>query len=171
MDGDEPVKELIAILERISEYNSSGNSPRCSLSTCHVSNEEKFGILKYVRKRGLNVDVVMDHVTQELTNVTPQEAQEMIDLGAYLEFAETSCVPWPGMQDWVIAFDYSFNLIKEQIKEKGPDHLVLITDAGQPGNEPVSGWKAFLKTLLAQGVSEEDINTMAKEVPAKLLGI
>jgi hypothetical protein len=171
MEGNEPVKELIQILELISEYNSSGNSPRCSLSTCHVSNEEKFGVLKYVRKRGLNVDVVMDHVTQELTNVTPQEAKEMIDLGAYLEFAETSCVPWPGMQDWVIAFDYSFNLIKELIREKGPDHLVLITDAGQPGNEPVPGWKTFLKTLLAQGVSEEDINTMAKEVPAKLLGI
>ena len=73
------------------------------------------------------------------------------------------------MQDWIIAFDYSFNLIKELIKEKGPDHLVLITDAGQPGNEPVPGWRMFIKTLLAQGVSEADINVMAKEVPNKIL--
>ena len=113
----------------------------------------------------------MDHVTQEMTILTPAEAKEMIDLGAYLEFAECSCVPWPGMQDWVIAFDYSFNLIKELIKEKGPEQLVLITDAGQPGNEPVPGWKNFIKTLLAQGVSEAEINVMAKETPAMLIGI
>ena len=170
-DGDEPIKDLIQILEMLSDYNNVSFGQRCSLSTCHVSNKEKFNILKYVKKRGLDVDIIMDHVTQELTKVSPQEAKEMIDMGAYLEFAETSCVPWPGMQDWIIAFDYSFSLIKELIKEKGPDHLVLITDAGQPGNDPVPGWKMFVKTLLSQGVSESDINTMAKEVPSKLLGI
>jgi len=172
VDGDEPISELIQILEMMHDYNKgSSKGLRCSLSTCHVSNEEKFIILKYVNKRGLDVDIIMDHVTQELTNVTPQEAKEMIDMGAYLEFAETSCVPWPGMQDWIIAFDYSFNLIKELIREKGPEHILLITDAGQPGNEPVPGWRMFIKTLLAQGVSENNINTMAKDVPAKLLGI
>jgi len=171
VDGDKPVSELVQILEMLSDYNTSNKGLKCSLSTCHVSNEEKFTVLKYVNKRSLNVDIIMDHVTQELTNVTPQEAKEMIDLGAYLEFAETSCVPWPGMQDWVIAFDYSFNLIKELIKEKGPEHIVLITDAGQPGNKPVLGWKMFIKTLLSQGVSESDINTMTKDVPAKILNI
>lgn len=170
-NGNEPIKPLIEILEMMSEYNSGTPEVRCSLSTCHVSNEEKFTILKYVNNKGLDVDVVMDHVTQALTNVTLEEAKEMIDMGAYLEFAETSCVPWPGMQDWVIAFDYSFNLIKELIEKKGSDHLVLITDAGQPGNKPVPGWKMFIKTLLAQGVSEKDINIMAKDVPAKILGI
>jgi len=171
INGDEPINELIQILEMMNDYNKGTKGLRCSLSTSHVSNKEKFIILKYVNKRGLDVDIVMDHVTQELTNVTPQEAKEMIDMGAYLEFAETSCVPWPGMQDWVIAFDYSFKLIKELIREKGPDHIVLITDAGQPGNDPVPGWKMFIKTLLSQGVSESDISMMSKDVPAKILGI
>ncbi|MDD2388547.1 MAG: DUF6282 family protein [Desulfobacterales bacterium] len=161
--------EMIAILDVMADYNNNAKGDQTVLSGCHVSNEEKFDILRYIKKRGMNVKVMMDHVTQEMTILTPDEAKEMIDLGGYLQFAECSCVPWPGMQDWIIAFDYSFNLIKELIKEKGPDNLCLITDAGQPGNKPVPGWKMFIKTLLAQGVSEENINIMAKDVPARLI--
>lgn len=170
-EGSDLTAEMKKILDILADYNKNSKGDRCALSTCHVSNEEKVAILDYVNARGMDVDILMDHVTQELTIVTPEEAKEMVDKGGYLEFAECSCVPWPGMQDWIIAFDYSFNLIKELIKEKGPDHLVLITDAGQPGNNPVPGWKQFIKTLLAQGVSEADINVMAKEVPAKILGL
>ena len=91
-------------------------------------------------------------------------------MGGYLEFAETTCIPWPGMQDSSSAFEYIFSLIKALIKEKGPEQLVLITDAGQPGNEPVPGWRAFIKTLLAQGVDEKDIRVMLRDTPAMLLG-
>jgi len=170
-DGKQLTPEMIKILEILHDYNQNTKGDRCALSACHVSNEEKIAILDYINAKGMDVDVLMDHVTQELTMVTPEEAREMIDKGGYLEFAECSCVPWPGMQDWIIAFDYSFNLLKMLLKEKGPDHLVLITDAGQPGNKPVPAWQMFIKTLLAQGVSEADINVMAKEVPAKLIGL
>lgn len=163
-------EEMIDILSILAEYNNNTKGERVVLSACHVSNEEKFDILDYVNRKGLDVKVLMDHVTQEMTILTPAEAKQMIEMGGYLEFAECSCIPWPGMNDWVVAFDYSFNLIKELIAEKGPDHLVLITDAGQPGNEPVPGWRMFIKTLLAQGVSEADINTMFKDVPEMLLG-
>ena len=170
LDGADLIPELTEILGLMADYNSNSKGERVVLSGCHVSNEEKVAILDYIAKHGLDVKMLMDHVTQEMTMVTPQEAKEMIDKGAYLEFAECSCVPWAGMNDWIIAFDYSFNLIKELIKEKGPDHLVLITDAGQPNNKPVPGWKVFINTLLAQGVSEADINIMAKDVPTSLLG-
>ena len=162
--------EMIEILEIMAEYNDNTAGERVVLSACHVSNEEKFDILDYINRKGLDVEVLMDHVTQEMTILTPSEAKQMIDMGGYLEFAECSCIPWPGMNDWVVAFDYSFNLIKELIKEKGTDHLVLITDAGQPGNEPVPGWRMFIKALLSQGISEADINAMFKEVPERLLG-
>lgn len=170
-DAGEPTAEMKKILELLADYNKNGKGDRCALSSCHVSNEEKFAILDYINKKGMDVDVLLDHVTQELTVLTPAEAREVIDKGGYLEFAECSCIPWAGMQDWIVAFDYSMNLIKDLIKEKGPDHLVLITDAGQPGNEPVQGWKSFIKTLLSQGVSEKDINIMAKDIPAKLMGL
>ncbi len=167
--ADELTGEMKAILDILAEHNGGGQRRRVSLSTCHVSNEEKAAVLRYVKKRGMDIPVLLDHVTQELTILSPDEAREMIDLGGYLEFAECSCVPWPGMQDWIIAFDYSFALIKELIHDRGPDHLVLITDAGQPGNKPVPGWRSFLRTLLAQGVSAADVATMAREVPARVL--
>ena len=162
--------EMIEILDVMAQYNDNAAGERVVLSACHVSNEEKFDILDYINRKGLDVKVLMDHVTQEMTIVTPDEAKQMIDMGGYLEFAECSCIPWPGMGDWIVAFDYSFDLIKELIKEKGPENLVLITDAGQPGNEPITGWRWFLKWLLGKGVSESDINVMFKETPAMLLG-
>jgi len=167
--ADELTKEMKDILDVMAEYNNNKKGERVVLSACHVSNEEKATILRYIKNKGMDVKVLLDHVTQEMTILNPDEAKEMLDLGGYLEFAECSCIPWAGMQDWIIAFDYSFALIKELLKEKGPRQLVLITDAGQPGNNPVPGWKMFIKTLLAQGVSESDINVMAKEVPAELI--
>lgn len=163
-------QEMMDVLDVLAEYNDNTAGERVVLSACHVSNEEKYDILAYIKKKGMDVKVLLDHITQELTILTPEEAKEMIDMGGYLEFAETTCIPWPGMQDSIIAFDYSFSLIKELIKEKGPEQLVLITDAGQPGNEPVPGWRAFIKTLLAQGVDEKDIRVMLRDTPAMLLG-
>jgi hypothetical protein len=168
-DGQDLRPEMKKILSILSDYNSNSAGERCALSACHVSNEEKFLLMDYVHGKGLKVDVFMDHVTQELTIVTPEEAKALIDKGAYLQFAECSCIPWPGMQDWIIAFDYSMALIKDLCREKGPEHLVLITDAGQPGNKPVPGWRMFIKTLLAQGVSAADLRVMMSEVPAKIL--
>lgn len=170
-DGATLTPETIKVLEIITDYNNNTKGDRCALSACHVSNEEKVAVLDYVNAKGLNVDVLLDHVTQELTCVTPQEAKEMIDKGGYLEFAQCSCVPWPGMKDWVVAFDYSMNLMRELLKEKGAGHLLLITDAGQTGNVPVEGWKNFIKVLLSERVSEADINIMAKEIPAKVIGL
>lgn len=162
--------EMIEVLRLIEDYNQKSGGDRACLSCSHVSNAEKFDILRFIRKHDMDIDVCIDHCTQELTLVTPEEAKEMIDLGAYLEFASASCVPWPGMQDWVIAFDYSFNLIKELIREKGPDHLIIISDAGQPGNEHEGSIRNFIKTLLSQGISEQDINKMFKENPGRILG-
>ena len=170
-NSDELTKEMKQILDIMADYNNNSKGDKVVLSGCHVSNEEKAAVLKYIKTKNMKVDMLLDHVTQEMTVLTPQEAKEMIDLGGYLEFAECSCVPWPGMFDWIIAVKYSFELLRELIKEKGTSHLVLITDAGQPGNKPVPGWKNFIWQLLAHGISEEDINAMAKDVPSKLINL
>ncbi len=167
----EPTADMKSLLDILADYNENAEGERCALGACHVSNREKFDILRYIKKRGMDVDVVIDHVTQELTIATEDECLEMLELGAYLQFAETSCVPWPGMQDWIINFDYSFYLLKSLLWKKGPEHLMLASDSGQPGHEFVPGWKSFLRTLLAQGISEENIRVMSTEVPKRVTGI
>ncbi len=162
--------EVIKILEIIDNYNRNSGD-RCAFQTCHVSNEEKFAVLNYVKEAGLDVPVIFTHITQELTLLTPEEAEEAIEKGAYVEFAECSCQPWGGMNDWIVAFDYSINLLKHLLDKYGPDHIILVSDAGQPALSPIIRWKTFIRTLLAKGISERDLNIMLKEVPAKVLGI
>ena len=162
--------DMKAVLDVIAEYNDNTEGARCVLAACHVSNREKFDLLRYIKKNEMDIDVVIDHITQELTIATEEECLEMIELGAYLQFCETSCVPWTGMQNWIINFDYSFRLIKSLIKKKGTDHLVLASDSGQPGHEYIPGVRSFSKTLLAQGVSKEEIRAMSATVPGMLIG-
>lgn len=169
-DHEKLKPEMEEILEILADYNKEAED-RCPLGACHISNEEKFALLDYVEEVGLDVDIIIDHVTQELTVATPEEAKEMIDKGAYLQFAKTSTLPWNAMKDWVILYEYTINLIKELIDEKGPEQLNLVTDAGQPTHKPVEAWWHFLRALLSEGISKKDINIMAKEVPAKLLGL
>ena len=163
--------EMIKILEMLHEYNQNDKGLRCALAACHVSNAEKFDVLKYIKQKGLDIDVKIDHVTQELTIATEDEILQMMDLGATIEFSETSCVPWTGMQDWIINFDFSFNLIKSLLAKRGPDQLLLSSDSGQPSHEFVPGMRSFFKTLLAQGVSRENIKIMSHDVPMKICGI
>lgn len=170
-ENGELLPEMKEVLDIMADYNNNSAGQRVALSACHVSNAEKFDVLRYIKKKGMDIDVIIDHVTQELTIATEEEFLEMIDLGAYLEFAETSCVPWTGMQDWIINFDFSFNLIKSLINKKGTDHLLLCSDSGQPSHEFVPGWRSFLKTLLAQGVSHQHVREMSCDIPKKLIGI
>jgi len=163
--------EMVQILDMMAEYNDNAEGKRVALSACHVSNEEKFDLLHYVKDKGMDVDIIIDHITQELTIATEEQMLEMIDLGAYLEFAETSCIPWTGMEDQVINFDWSMYIIKKMIEKRGTDHLVLCSDSGQPSHEFVPGWRCFLKTLLAKGISYDDVKVMCQDIPRKLTGI
>lgn len=169
-NSGELTDDMKEVLNVIAQYNNNQEGKRCVLAACHVSNEEKFDLLRYIKKREMDIDVVIDHITQELTIATEEECLEMIELGAYLQFCETSCVPWTGMQNWIINFDYSFQLIKSLIAKKGTEHLVLASDSGQPGHEYIPGVRSFIKTLLAQGVSKEDIKEMSATVPGRLIG-
>lgn len=170
-DEDEELKpEMEKILEIIANYNKESDD-RCALGACHISNEEKFALLDYIEEIGLDVDVIIDHVTQELTVATPEEAKKMIDKGAYLQFCKCSSIPWDAMKDWVILYKYTMDLIKELIDTKGVENLLLASDAGQPAHKPVEAWWHFIRALLSEGIDEEDINAMAKRVPAKLIGL
>lgn len=170
-ENGELTADMKAVLDVMAQYNQNSEGKRVALSTCHVSNQEKFDILRYVKKKGMDVDIIMDHVTQELTLAGLDEAIEMIDLGGYLEFAETSCVPWVGMKDWIINYEYSYKLIKHCINKRGTDHIVCCSDSGQPGHPISIGWKSFLHTLLAEGISFDDIYVMTHDIPTKLTGI
>ena len=63
-------------------------------------------------------------------------------------------------------------LAVEQMRRIGPEHCIIATDFGRYGlSTPVEGLRQFIACLLDLGVSPDDIRTMVKTNPAKLLGL
>ena len=88
-------------------------------------------------------------------------------LGAYIEmnvWVFTSGSKLGSLDDQVIA---------DMLKAVPLEQMILDSDMGQNGNgSPVEGMYRFIRLLMDKfGLSEEDINLIAKTNPAKLLGV
>ena len=58
----------------------------------------------------------------------------------------------------------------DQVKAVGAEHFVLGTDLGQTGNpSQPDGYAMLVAGLMANGISKQQIMTMGREVPGKLL--
>lgn len=58
------------------------------------------------------------------------------------------------------------------IKEVGAQHCTISTDLGQYLNPtPADGMKEFILELQKRGITNEQINWMARKNPARLLGL
>ena len=136
------VPEMVKILDMIAEYNDNSKGDTIALATCHVFNEEKYDISKYVHDRGMKVPIVHD-----------------------------STVPWTSMMNWIVAWDYNINMTKELLKARGPEHICLITDSGLSGYTETEGMRMLIRGLLKNGVAVEDIKYMAGAAPASALGL
>jgi predicted metal-dependent phosphotriesterase family hydrolase len=63
-------------------------------------------------------------------------------------------------------------MFAEAIKAVGADHSTLITDLGQYMNPtPADGFKEFILAMKNKGITDEQINWMARKNPARLLGL
>jgi hypothetical protein len=162
--------EMIGLLEMLHDYNTNSTGERCSVSTCHISNEEKYDVSKYVKDKGMNVKIMHDHITQELTINSVEEALELIDLGSYVQICSNSVVPWASMNDWIVAYDYCVEMTKRLVKERGPEQVVLVTDAGLPNYDEVPALRNLISVLLKNGISEADVKVMCQDAPAAVIG-
>lgn len=98
---------------------------------------------------------------------TYEQMTKWANMGAFIEM--NVCVFTSGsklgtLDDQVIA---------DMLKAVPLDHMILDSDMGQRGNgSPVEGMYRFIRLLMDKfGLSEADINLIAKENPAKLLGV
>jgi microsomal dipeptidase-like Zn-dependent dipeptidase len=58
------------------------------------------------------------------------------------------------------------------IKSIGAEHLIIDSDLGQKNNPlPPDGLRTFIAALKGNGLSEHDIDLIARRNPAKLLGL
>jgi hypothetical protein len=152
-------KEVLEIVEIVSKARE-----KIFIGSGHISFEELYELVKICKDA--NVDVVVDHVTEELTRLTIDEMKELANMGAYLGLYAITCVP----NVYLPIIDPTE--APRLVKEIGPEHFVISSDYGQYLSiDPVNGLRLFIRTLLAFKIKKEDLEIMVKKNPKKILGL
>ena len=147
------VKEVIALIAKHGLV----------LATGHSAPVEGLMLLREGRRQGVQHMVVTHAMNPPILMDVPQ-MQEAVKLGAFIEFVG-------GSLDGAGALA-RIDRFAEAIRRIGPESCILSSDLGQFGNAlPPDGFGAFLVALRGKGFTEQDVDRMSKQNPARLLGL
>jgi hypothetical protein len=133
------------------------------LATGHVSAEEGLLLLREARQQGVQ-RMVVTHAMNPPISMTVPQMQEAAKQGAFIEFTGSS----------VRAATASARIdsYADAIRKVGPEFCILSSDLGQKGNPlPPDGLAEFIVALKARGFTDQELDRMAKQNPARLLGL
>jgi hypothetical protein len=129
------------------------------VATGHLSIEESTFLCKEAFRRGMK-KVILTHVDFETQHVPLDLQIEFANKGVMIEKTTLS----------VKLGHISIEEMAQSIIRIGAEHCILATDFGQANNPPIpQGFSEFLSSLLDNGVKYEDLETMVKRNPAKML--
>jgi hypothetical protein len=130
------------------------------LETGHSSPQESLLIIPEAKRRGVQHVVVTHPMASPGGSMTLAQMSEAAKHGALLELVHSPLT------------DEQLTKEAEAIKTIGAASFILSSDLGQPPNPlHTDGLLAMYKGLMAHGVSAADIDVMARENPARLLGL
>lgn len=133
------------------------------LATGHSTAEEGLMLLGEGRRQGVQ-RMVVTHAMNPPIQMTVPQMQDAATLGAFIEFVGSTPVGPDAAE--------RYDRFADAIRKIGPEFCILSSDLGQAGNPlPADGFGAFLMALRARGITEQEINQMSKENPARLLGL
>jgi hypothetical protein len=133
------------------------------LATGHVSPDEALMLLREGRRQGVQ-HMVVTHAMNAPVLMDVPRMQDAAKQGAFVEFVAGSLAT----ADAAVRVDR----YAAAIRAIGPEFCVLSSDLGQKGNAlPPDGFAAFLTALQARGLTEQDVDRMSKQNPARLLGL
>lgn len=154
--GGDLIPELYEIFKMIAEKDAI-------LGISHQSTRERLMMVKAAKDAGVR-RIVIEHPELNVTRLTLEQMRMFADMGVYLDLCFVSCVP-NFLNPYVNPQD-----IYDIITTVGTDHIVLGTDLTQvQTNDPVTGFRMFIKILLSIGIGEEDIRTMCVANPRQVL--
>jgi hypothetical protein len=158
-----PVPELAEIFQLAAQHD-------LVLATGHSSADESLVVLAAARAAGVKRTVVT-HVLSETIGATPEHLRKFAALGATME-----CV-------WLTHFSRGGEAVNvghtipvakcaNAIRTVGAEHFLIASDFGQANNPPhPEGIRAFIAALQAEGVTAAEIDQVARQNPARLLGL
>ena len=133
------------------------------LATGHVSPQEALLLLREGRRQGVQ-HMVITHALGAPILMDVQQMQEATRLGALIEFVGST----------LAGADAAARMERfaDAIRKVGPQFCILSSDLGQKGNPlPPDGFGEFLAAMRARGFSEQELDRMSKQNPARLLGL
>ncbi len=176
-EGD-PTPELDEILRLIAD------NPHMYLNTGHVSVEEAMRLVELAEHYGIAKVLVASSVSKI---ATLEQLEVMAERGAFIEFtlaAYTHTTPIPKTHYYVereyVSIDEGMEdapkggvkLVAEQIRALGAERCIIATDLGvYTLPTPVEGLREFIACLLDLGIPAEDIRTLTKTNPERLLDL
>ena len=183
-DADHHVKHFKDAPEGIKVLGPDGNVLRpvrdvlkiCAqqklvVCTGHVSPAEALAVARAAREAGCD-RIAITHSEFEVVNLSLEEMKQAAALGAKMEICAMGPLMGPGAHlPWMRSWrQVPVKESAERIKAVGAEHFLLATDLGQTGNpSPPDGYKLLVAGLLAEGITKDQIRTMGREVPGRLL--
>ena len=147
-----PVPDILEIFSLVAEHD-------LLLATGHSAPEEVIALIPEAKHLGVQ-RILVTHVFSQ--GATREQMQQMASEDAIMEI------------DWLAVLNGSRSITDYTlaIREIGAEFFVMSTDLGQEGN-PLhpEGWYEYIGAMREAGVSDEDIDTMSRRNPARLLGL
>jgi hypothetical protein len=157
--------EVYDVLKLIKQYD-------LVMCTGHVVPKDALLLIHEAKKMGLT-KMVATHPANQGTTIA--EMQEEANSGAFIEITANQIIP--GMQDGTdnILPNPPGHMPEEYIgiiKGVGAEHVILSGDFGRPDFiNFLPGWPMAINVLKKLGITDAQIDIMAKKNPADLLGL
>jgi len=152
-----------ALIPEVDEILGLISDADITLGTSHLSLEESLSLVEAARKAKVR-KVLITHPGWEATDWPLEALVRLVEMGGTLEYCYNTCMPHGCRLDP--------KKIVQGMKRVGAEHCVMASDFGQPYNpNPVDGMRQFIRVMMALGISEEEVDTMTRKNPARLLGI
>jgi hypothetical protein len=150
------VKEIFRIAK---EYN-------IVIASGHISPKETFALAEEAQAIGFKKLVVTHALQGALTKVlcTNDELKQLAKGGVYIEHSFWDVLPTMNAYDPV--------RLVELVKLVSAEQSIMSTDLGQSYNPPApEGMRMFIATMTRKGLTADQVETMVKTNPVKLLGL
>jgi hypothetical protein len=159
------------VLPAVREVLKVAKDQKLVVCTGHASPDEALAIAEAAHDMG-HERVLITHAEFEVVNMSLDQMKRAAALGAKMEICAMGVLmgpnahlPW--MRHWR---QVTYKESADHIKAVGPEHFVLGTDLGQTGNpSQADGLAMLVAGLTEQGITKDQIKTMGREVPGKLL--
>jgi hypothetical protein len=146
--------ETKAVIAMIAKYN-------LVLETGHNTPQEVLMLIREGKRQGVK-HIVVTHAMMAPIHMNISQMKEAASMGAYIEFVYNGLV---GSYK-----EFTFEDYAKAMHAVGAEHCIVGSDMGQPTN-PVhtEALKLFYGGLLKAGVTQHELDLMARKNPATLL--